>query len=68
MIGSIDAAINFEEIMVLIEESKEESQFASSEFDLFYDDGFLLYSTVERQEDYDISDFVFGMPQLKKRN
>ena len=58
-IGSIHAVLGFQEIMETIDESKENSQFESTEFDLFYDDGHLLYSTTDRQEDYIISDFIF---------
>lgn len=57
-IGFIHALINFEEIMMQIDESREESEFTSSEFDLFYDDGFLLYSTAERPEDHILSNFI----------
>ncbi len=57
-IGFIRALINFEEIMMQIDESREESEFTSSEFDLFYDDGFLLYSTAERPEDHILSNFI----------
>ena len=57
-IGFIHALINFEEIMMQIDESREESEFTSSEFDLFYDDGFLLYSTADRPEDHIISNFI----------
>ena len=64
-IGSIYALINFQEIMELIDESRNESSFASSEFDLFYDDGFLLYSTTERPEEYSVSDFVLGFEEIQ---
>ncbi len=59
-IGSLHALVSFQEIIMLIEESKEQSQFASSEFDLFDNGGFLLYSTTDGQEDHAISDFMFG--------
>ena len=63
-IGFIHALVNFQEIIMLVEESKEFSQFTSSEFDLFDDDGFLIYSTADRREDYVISDFVFGFEEV----
>lgn len=63
-VGSIHALVNFKEIIALIEDSREESQFVSSEFDLFYDDGFLLYSTTDRQEEYSISDFASSLGKV----
>lgn len=63
-IGFIHALVNFQDIIMLVEESKEFSQFTSSEFDLFDDDGFLIYSTADRREDYVISDFVFGFEEV----
>ena len=57
-IGSIQAVVNFREIIALVEESKANSQITSSEFDLFYYDGSLLYSTVERSVGYSVTEFV----------
>ena len=65
-VGSIHALINFQEIMSLIEESREDSQFTSSEFDLFYDDGFLLYSTTDRPEYYSVSDLALGFSEVQE--
>ena len=67
-IGFIHALINFEEIMMQIDESREESQFTSSEFDLFYDDGFLLYSTTDRPEDHIISNFIMELDDESEEN
>ena len=67
-IGSIYALINFEEVRILIDGLEEESQFTSSEFDLFYDDGFLLYSTVERPEEYSISEIILEFGEESDEN
>ena len=67
-IGFIHALINFEEIILQVDESREESQFASSEFDLFYDDGFLLYSTADRPEDHIISNFMGELEDESEEN
>ena len=67
-IGFMHALINFEEIMIQIDESREESGFTSSEFDLFYDDGFLLYSTADRPEDHIISNFIVEFEDDSEEN
>lgn len=67
-IGFIHALINFEEIIIQVDESREESQFASSEFDLFYDDGFLLYSTADRPEDHILSNFMGELEDKSEEN
>ena len=65
MIGSIQAVVNFRGVAELVEESKTNSQLTSSEFDLFYDDGSLLYSTAERHAGYNVTEFIteFGVYQ-----
>ena len=64
-LGSLHALVSFEEIIMIIEESKDQSQFTSSEFDLFDDDELLLYSTADRsEEDFTISDLVLGFDDL----
>ena len=64
-LGSLHALISFEEIITIIEESQIQSQFTSSEFYLFDDEEFLLFSTVDRsEEDFTISDLVLGFDDL----
>ena len=60
-VGSIQAVVNFREAAELIEEAKANSQITSSEFDLFYYDGSLLYSTAERRAGYNVTEFMMEL-------
>ncbi len=57
-IGIIHALYNFEDIVEIIEEFKAQSQLRTSEFDLFDNDGFSIYSTADFEEDRFIGDYI----------
>ena len=57
-IGIIHALYNFEDIVRIVDETKDESQFRTSEFDLFDQNGSLIHSTSEIHEDRFIGDYV----------
>ncbi|QMU53650.1 MAG: GHKL domain-containing protein [Nitrosopumilus sp.] len=57
-IGIIHALYNFEDIVRIVDETKDESQFRTSEFDLFDEYGFLIHSTSEMDEERFIGDYI----------
>lgn len=64
-LGALHALVSFEEIIMIIEDSQEQSQFSSSEFDLFDDEEFLIYSTTDRQDDdFSLSDLMLGFNEV----
>ena len=57
-LGIIHALYNFEDIIRIIDESQDKSQFRTSEFDLFNQEGFLIYSTSEIDQERFIGDYI----------
>ncbi len=57
-IGIIHALYNFEDIVRIVDETKDESQFRTSEFDLFDEQGSMIHTTSELDEDRFIGDYI----------
>ena len=57
-IGIIHAFYNFEDIVRIIDETKNESQFRTSEFDLFDEQDSLIYTTSKFDDERFIGDYI----------
>ncbi len=57
-IGIIHALYHFEDIVRIVDETKDESQFSTSEFDLFDQNGILIHSTSDIEGNRLIGDYI----------